>query len=255
MRKILFTVVFLSSLSAAFATDPEAAMSALPRLPSTFRPLTPVGNAHIVGRVGRIIRGASPIGHERLLKQIGFTDVLIFKNSVKGENQQEIQSLLAAGFARNRITEIPFLWKDIPSPDYGCKQVVLGLQKLREVALDRSRAMFFHCTVGEDRTGVLAASFRMIFDGWNADDAFKNEMCAHGYANGNPRKAEHVARAIHFNVTPVFAKVAALAESGHLNFKNLNPALCEVRVSREMYQRMRELSTYVCRTGPASSIQ
>lgn len=250
MRKLLFIVVFLSGLPGQVLADTPQTM-ALPKLPSTFRPLAPIGNAHLVAREGRIVRGATPVGHEKLLRRVGFTDVLIFKNSVAGENEREIQALVAAGFARQRVTEIPFRWKDIHSVDAACVQVVWALQRMREVVADGKRALFFHCTVGEDRTGALAGLFRMVFDGWKADQAFGAEMCTHGYANANPRKAPHVAQKIHLNVTPVFAKVATLVESGHLHYRNLNPALCYAKPTRQMYARMRELSNYVCPTGSA----
>lgn len=49
-----------------------------------------------------------------------------------------------------------------------------------DAILDPSKQpVFFHCAVGKDRTGTMAALYRMEVDGWNADEALE-EMRAFG---------------------------------------------------------------------------
>ncbi len=42
------------------------------------------------------------------------------------------------------------------------------------------RPLFFHCMHGADRTGTIAASYRMVMQGWSADEAF-DEMKNGGF--------------------------------------------------------------------------
>ncbi len=43
-----------------------------------------------------------------------------------------------------------------------------------------NRPVFFHCQHGADRTGTMAAVYRMVVEGWSKEDALK-EMTEGGY--------------------------------------------------------------------------
>jgi multiple sugar transport system permease protein len=50
------------------------------------------------------------------------------------------------------------------------------------------KTTFFHCTVGEDRTGYLAGLYRLLTETTTAKAMFEQEMCERGYSSGNPQK-------------------------------------------------------------------
>ena len=54
------------------------------------------------------------------------------------------------------------------------------LQFLEIVADDSRHPIFFHCKHGSDRTGTMAAAYRLVFQGWTKEKAIK-EMKEGGY--------------------------------------------------------------------------
>jgi hypothetical protein len=193
-------------------------------------------NAHAVhaddnGR-GLVIRGMAPIvqGDYDQLKNYGVKAVLMFKNPEPHMNPTDISvertTLLAAGYSADAIQDIPFPWKDYTSFSEACRQTVQGLQFLKSNAL-AGNPVYFHCTVGEDRTGYLAGLYRMLRENLSQQDAFNGEMCIHGYSGGNPNKPYNgVIDAIDGGLTPIFLKMAAKVQSGALTWDNLDPAAC-----------------------------
>lgn len=61
---------------------------------------------------------------------------------------------------------------------------------------------------------MLAGLLRMEADGLSTEAAWKDEMCANGYADGNHKKPRHVSSAIHQELTPLFFALAAKVEAG-----------------------------------------
>lgn len=101
-----------------------------------------------------------------------------------------------------------------------CEQVVDALSILKKVK-QKNGKIFFHCTAGEDRTGMLAGLYLMIEEKQSADYVFKNEMCARGYSNGNTHKPWMVTGAIQKELTPLFlALVEKINSSGKLSKKD-----------------------------------
>lgn len=159
-----------------------------------------IPNAFQVDREGQIFRGREPRKLVSELPGIGITDVLIFKNEIKDEVQKEILALKEAGV---KTYHIPFLWKDFTSMQAACEQVVDALSILKKVK-QKNGKIFFHCTAGEDRTGMLAGLYLMIEEKQSADNVFQHEMCARGYSNGNKHKPWMVTGAIQKELTPLF---------------------------------------------------
>lgn len=190
-----------------------------------------IANAHEVShKAGRILRGSEPKKKLQELLDINVTDVVIFKNDVKGEVKSEIEELKKAGFKSSQIKAIPFLWKDIEDEVQSCEQTLEALNFILEAAQDKDRTVYFHCTAGEDRTGLLAGIVR-IASGWSTDKAFKQEMCEHGFAYGNPKKPVPVAKTVQDGLGPVFQKVAQIVhEVGPAT--NYPVSLCKKKMNK-----------------------
>lgn len=175
----------------------------------------------------QIYRSAAPGKNNPFLTKIGFTHVLIFKNEIKGEVEAEERELSKIIPSQN-IYKIPFRWKGLGPIESSCEEVVKGLQYLVQVEKSRSNKILFHCTAGEDRTGVLAGLYRMLYHRWSIDRAFNEEMCPHGYEAGDKGKPSNVVAAIRREVTPVFLAVASLIIDKHISFNNLDVNACRL---------------------------
>ena len=125
------------------------------------------------GRVSEFLyRGAQPRGNGyEELKKLGISIVVDLRNSkpVKSDDGQtrEQVKVEAAGM---RYVEIPT--SAFFGPTQG--QVASFLQLLRD---NEKQKVFVHCYFGDDRTGVMVATYRIAMDHWTSDEAY-NEMRA-----------------------------------------------------------------------------
>ncbi len=181
-------------------------------------------NAHYVDSNHQVIRSMAPNSTDELIS-MGIDEVLIFKKQSRKEVDYEIIDLAKAGYSKSSIHHIPFLWKGIRSYKKSCSQVVSALQIINE-AVRNNKKILFHCTVGEDRTGVLAGLWKMLDQKWSLKQAFYYEMCENGYGAGNPDKPSKVYNAIRKELTPLYVYMANLIEEGILSLDNLNPDIC-----------------------------
>lgn len=55
---------------------------------------------------------------------------------------------------------------------------------------------------------MLAGLYRVLFDNYSAEQAFQDEMCAHGYSSGNPNKPYNVVSGIRKELTPLYLLMA-----------------------------------------------
>ena len=184
-----------------------------------------LGNAHVVGKVGRkiLVRGMAPGAQMEDLVDAGIERVLIFKNDTNGEVAQEKKALAQLGFGKEDVRHISFQWRDLPQSKTVCRQIIEGLIFLRD-SLNDGHSTYFHCTVGEDRTGLISGIYRMVFDNWSREKAFQLEMCRWGYERGNPKKPAQVVAAIRAELTPVFLAFANWKSNDILN--DLDPKIC-----------------------------
>ena len=215
-------------LAAVFACAGNARAELRSSLPSDVPGIT-IPNAHIVakGVYGTVMRGQAPSREEvRQLKDYGITDLLIFKNQTNKEVDQEIAWLAAAGYSADRVTAVPFLWKDLGPFKQTCEQTIGALNVLLKAYNTPGRAVFFHCTVGEDRTGYLAGLFRMLVSGWDTDRSFSQELCKNGYEAGDPKKQDKVVQLIRAELTPAYLKMASLISGGVLTSSRLDVSVC-----------------------------
>lgn len=222
------TISGVLALGAVLAGPGSAGAALRSPLPSDVPGIT-IPNAHVVakGVYGAVLRGNAPAKEEiQQLKDYGVTDVLIFKNQTGGEVDQEAAWLAAAGYPADQVTMIPFPWKDLGPFKQTCELTVTGLQRLMKIYNSPKRTIFFHCTVGEDRTGYLAGLFRMLVSGWNTDKAFRQELCKNGYEAGDPGKQDKVVQLIRAGLTPAYLKMASLISSGALTSARLDHSVC-----------------------------
>ncbi len=189
-----------------------------------------IPNTHEVGAGGMLLRGMAPRSAQDFdqLLAAGVGAVLIFKNQtgVGSDVADEMTTLRARGLADARVTNIPFKWKDLPGFHEPCTQAVQGL-KFIATNLAAGKKTFFHCTVGEDRTGLLAAVHRLVTEpGLDAGAAWDREMCERGYGAGNPEKPAFVIGKLEHGLKPLYRKLAYLVAKGRLRADALDESVC-----------------------------
>jgi hypothetical protein len=194
-----------------------------------------IPNTHLVGTSGDLYRGMAPRSDEELQQLIdaGIGAVLVFKNQTGTGTDvaDEIAKLGLLGLPPSRLKNIPFAWKDLPNYQDPCSQTV---EALRFVAtnLSAGNKTFIHCTVGEDRTGTLAAIHRLLTEpNLDAGAAWDGEMCERGYGAGNPLKPAFVRGKLEDGLKPLYRKLAYLAKKGALD--SLDPNVCAADPSSE----------------------
>lgn len=213
------TLIAISIIFASFQSSAAINGSSIP-------------NAHIVTTTSAssVIRGRAPKNVKEMqeLLDLGVSEFLIFKNDTKGEVAKEQNLLEKLGVPRSSITHIPFLWKDIHDFKAACDMTVQALQTI-ESAVANGRHIYFHCTVGEDRTGYLAALWGMWTDVYQTEhDALSEEMCARGYEAGNPGKPYgNVVLKIRETLTPTYLKMAKILAHAKSRGQALNLSLCD----------------------------
>lgn len=175
----------------------------------------------------KIFRGRAPKQQEiQKMKEIGITSVLIFKNQTKDEVDTEVRQLINAGFDSNKIYKIPFLWKDFKSQRLACEQVLDALKILIEIERSSNDKVLFHCTVGEDRTGLLAGLMTQLMTQTDAHETYMNQMCLKGYSGGNTEKPLHVQNSVDRYLTPLYFKLSEQIKNGSLTMDNLDKNIC-----------------------------
>jgi hypothetical protein len=185
-----------------------------------------IGNAYIVLQgQGLLVRGSAPVHAGKQLKTYGITDVLIFKNQTGGEINAEMADLKTAGFAPKSVVQIPYQWKILPSFQAACEQLIDALTLLDTVYRTKGRKAFFHCTVGEDRTGMLAGLIRLLEKGEAVAQVFQQELCARGYEAGDPNKPDGVNQIIRQILTPMYVKMGGLIRAGKIKSGALSKAV------------------------------
>ncbi len=262
MKKILLFV--LSTVLVGFVANAqqEAPISPAPTPPlkspffpsEDLRSFFTILNTHTVSvdRSGqpKIFRGMEPREKLNEIYKNNITDVLIFKSrsssSAPGEDSGEIEKAeLEANGVRAEILPMP--WKDIEDPYQPCADTLRALKYMKEVDESPDRKMFVHCTVGEDRTGMLVGLFRMLRDGWSKEKAFFEEMCRWGYEHGNPNKpGSDVVCAIRASLTPLYLEIAKAIRNKRLTWKNLSAEETPERVCYSIRYLKRDIGQFKC---------
>lgn len=228
-------------LMAVFFLIANAHAGLVSGMPSTYK-ATGIPNSHLVGK--NVIRGMAPRNEadiEKLLS-LGVSDFLIFKIDTNGEVQKEIDMLEEKGVAKKNISQFDFPWKDITDFRSVCEMTIDALKKI-ENAEKNNRKIYFHCTVGEDRTGYLAGLYRIYRDNLSVDDVFEGELCDRGYEAGNPKKGMNVVVKVRESLTPSFLTMADIIRSASKNKTALSKKLCTDEFKAENWK------SYKCKTS------
>ena len=170
------------------------------------------------------MRGMEPRTDEQFdeLRAVGIERVLIFKNSTN--NHPVSEEIDHWNLPEADLLHVPFRWKDHGGFQDPCEQTVVALGFIRE-SEETSRPVFYHCTVGEDRTGYLAALYAMLYYGADPRTAFAEDMCERGYSRGNPQKPYYVTGKLSGEMTPLYRSMAYLVSQGILD-SELDPEVC-----------------------------
>ncbi len=190
-----------------------------------------IANTHEVGASGHLLRGMAPriaADYDDLLGA-KVAAVIVFKNQtgVGHDVADELAELTKRGLATADLLHVPFKWKDLTSFKESCEQTITALQFI-QAHLAANKTTYFHCTVGEDRTGYLAALHRLLTEkGFDAAAAWDGEMCERGYGAGNPLKPQSVIGTLDGSIGPLYRKLAWLVATGRLTAK-LDPSVCAV---------------------------
>jgi len=221
LKQTLFLLTF------TFATLTFALQSPFP---STVAGLTTPNSHKMEYGNERVYRGQAPRNLEEFkqLKKFGFTDVLIFKKQTRTEVDEEKKTLKKLGYKGAQVHHIPFKWKDLDNFREACEQTLQGLRLLVKVEKSTDRKVFFHCTVGEDRTGYLAGLYELLHKVDKVQHTFRDEMCQKGFGMGNPNKpVQPVVMPIRASLTPLYLKMAYKIKYGYLRLDYLNSKQCE----------------------------
>lgn len=154
----LAAALLAALLPAACGTDRPAAPAA--GAPAFAAPAPELGIENAARLCDGVCRGAQPdAAGFKALKAAGFRTVITFRTG-----HPERQEAEAAGL---EVVELPIHAKiesEAPSDD--------DVKRFFEVVLDPARRpVYFHCAFGKDRTGTMAAVYRIEVDGWTADQA------------------------------------------------------------------------------------
>ena len=152
----------------------------------------------------KLYRGGQPTaaGFEKL-SQMGISIVVDFGRSARDEKQTRKLGM--------KYVTIPW---HCPFP----KDEAFA-KFLRLVQENPGKKIFAHCRLGDDRTGMMVAAYRMGLEGWNADRAM-NEMKEFGFS-----------RAHHF----ICPRLASYEKSFPEHFRK-NKAFAEVRAHKAPHQ-------------------
>jgi hypothetical protein len=225
------SIILLITATSAFASLSSP-------FPSTVDGIT-INNTHSVGSFNKVYRGQAPLGKIEQLSKFGITDILIFKNQTRNEIDREYAEISNKGLSHIQTKQIDFLWHKYPSYKESCEQLIDGLKLIRDVDRSKERKLFFHCTVGEDRTGALSGLWRMLSQKWSKKRAFYYEMCENGYGHGNGNKPFYVYNEIRTDLTPLFIHMANKVNSGDLSLENLNYKICTDDIQKESLEKLK----------------
>ena len=156
------------------------ALAACPAFPGNLPPAKPPDpgtRLHLAGipNLGKIdehlYRGAQPRdGSLKHLRELGITTIVDLRAENSSLRKREKIEAEALGM---RFVSIPLGGFSPPAKDQITTFLLL-------FAGHSPGAVFVHCRLGEDRTGVFVAAYRMAIDHWTVDEAIK-EMHFFGF--------------------------------------------------------------------------
>ena len=172
MQRTLPTFALFLFLPLRIFAQTAAPASAPSLTPRAFGQKLQIAGVHNAGKITDFLyRGAQPkeAGLSEL-KLLGVTTIV----DLRGEDQEKVT------WERNRAESLGMRFVPIPVSGWSPptdEQVVQFLSLFRG---EPGQKIFVHCRFGDDRTGVLVATYRMAFEKWSAEQAMK-EMYFFGF--------------------------------------------------------------------------
>jgi tyrosine-protein phosphatase SIW14 len=172
MKRTLPSLAILLALPLQLFAQTVAPASAPPMAQPAYGQKLHIAGLPNAGKITDVFyRGAQPkeMGFSEL-KKLGITTIV----DLRGEDRERItwERKLAESLGM-RFVNIPVSGWSAPTDE----QVVQFLSLLRS---EPGQKVFVHCRLGEDRTGVFTAVYRMAFEKWPAEQAMK-EMYFFGF--------------------------------------------------------------------------
>ncbi|MBI2807771.1 MAG: dual specificity protein phosphatase family protein [Planctomycetes bacterium] len=79
--------------------------------------------------------------------------------------------------------DFKFIFVDVSHEYYGNRKPIKAIEEFLAIMdKEESYPVLIHCKAGLHRTGVMAAVYRMEYDGWSRDEAMR-ELRAHGFGH------------------------------------------------------------------------
>lgn len=137
----------------------------------------------------RSLEWAQPVGNQYNLHQMTPT---LYRSALPDRNALPLLQQLKIGTVINFLPESDADWLKAP----GIRQVQLSyrtnhvedsdvLAALRAIKeAEANGPVLMHCKHGSDRTGLMAAMYRVVVQGWSKEDAL-NEMTLGGFGTSN----------------------------------------------------------------------
>ena len=127
---------------------------------------------HNAGKIsGSLYRGAQPHAESfKQLKALGVTTIV----DLRGEDRQK------ADWERSEAARLGMRFVRIPVNGWSPPTDEQVVQFLSLFQGDPPQTIFVHCRLGEDRTGVFIATYRMAVDKWSPEQAL-GEMYFFGF--------------------------------------------------------------------------
>ena len=161
LNRVVVLAALLAFLPAAMAQQSHPALRAVPRHTKV------TGIANFGEVTATLYRGAQPNPHGlENLKKMGVSIVVDMRG---GNNKAEESAVTKLG-----MQYVPIPWH-CPFPTD--KPFARFLKVIDD---NPGKKIFVHCRLGDDRTGLAVASYRMANEGWSADEAM-NEMKEFGF--------------------------------------------------------------------------
>ena len=168
----LFLALVLTNVPAGQAQQAASDSVAPPVLRAAYGEKLKLRGLPNGGRInGSLYRGAQPHaeGMEQL-RGLGITTIV----DLRGEDREKSE------WERQRAEALGIHFLSIPVSGWAPPSSAQLAQFLSLFRNNRKEKVFVHCRLGEDRTGVFVAAYRMAYDGWSAQQAM-NEMYLFGF--------------------------------------------------------------------------
>src|SRR5215467_890543 len=144
-----------------------------------------------------LYRGSQPNeqGFEQL-KKIGITTVVDLRRQHQDAVKEERKRVGALGM---HFVYIPASGWSPPTDD----EIVQFLSFLQQHPKEK---LYVHCWLGDDRTGVFLAAYRIVFEHWTAEKAFQEMLFFHFKNFWHPSMRIYIQNfPAHFAQSPAFA--------------------------------------------------